>query len=159
MIEEIYLKQVKTSSDINEHLPTLRRYTEDCESVIEMGVRWVVSTYAFLAGRPKNMISIDIQDPSKWGVSMIPVLESANEIGCDYKFYKANVLEVEIPEVDLLFIDTWHTYRQLKAELSLHFSKVKKYIILHDTTLFEFENENSYSEWGWSNDLNSKQGL
>ena len=37
-------------SDINEHLPTLRAYAERVDSVVEMGVRGVVSTWALLAG-------------------------------------------------------------------------------------------------------------
>lgn len=159
MIDEIFEKLSKTESDINEHLPTLKAYTEECDSVVEAGVRWIVSTYAFLAGRPKEMISIDIQDPSTWKASMDPVLECAKEINCDYKFYKANILEVEIPETDLLFIDTWHSYGQLKSELALHSSKVKKYIILHDTETYKTKNENSYSDWGWKSDYGDKQGL
>lgn len=158
-LEEKYKELSETESDINEHFPTLRRYTEKCESVVEMGVRWIVSTYAFLAGRPKIMLSIDIQDPITWGVKMDSVLEAAAEINCDYKFYKVNVLEIEIPEVDLLFIDTWHSYGQLSAELKLHNSKVKKYIILHDTETYKFSNENSYSDWGWRSDYGEKQGL
>ena len=41
-------------SDINEHLPTLKRYAEDCDHITEMGVRWLVSTIAFMMGQPKN---------------------------------------------------------------------------------------------------------
>merc|ERR1712014_251396 len=37
---------------------------------------------------------------------------------------------------DLLFIDTFHNYCQLKAELLKHEAKVSKYIILHDTSLY-----------------------
>lgn len=37
--------------------------------------------------------------------------------------------------VDLVFIDTWHVYGQLKRELD-KFSKItNKYIIMHDTTI------------------------
>jgi hypothetical protein len=34
-----------------------------------------------------------------------------------------------------LFIDTWHIYGQLKRELEYWHSSVKKYIIMHDTTV------------------------
>jgi hypothetical protein len=43
---------------------------------------------------------------------------------------------MEIEETDLLFIDTWHVYQQLKKEFELHADKSRKYIILHDTTTF-----------------------
>ena len=42
------------SSDIYEHLPTLSEYASNCESIIELGVRGVVSTYAFLNGLMNN---------------------------------------------------------------------------------------------------------
>jgi hypothetical protein len=158
-LDEQYHHLVKAQSDINEHLPTLRRYAEECSHITEMGVRWIVSTYAFLIAKPKTMISIDIQHPSNWGASIERVEQYAEEIGCQYKFWQTNNLEIEIDETDLLFIDTWHSYKQLSAELTLHASKVKKYIILHDTVLFGNQDElNSYDKFGWYNG-SEKKGL
>jgi hypothetical protein len=51
-------------------------------------------------------------------------------------FHQADVLRVDIEETDLLFIDTWHVYGQLKEELRRHGGKVRKYIVVHDTTTF-----------------------
>ena len=144
MLEETYNKLMVTPSDINEHFPTLKKYTEECESVVEMGVRWVVSTYAFLAGKPKQLVSIDMQHPSTWGASLDSVEQIAKEINCNFKFIQANTLEIDIESTDLLFIDTWHAYIQLKAELEKHAFQVKKYIILHDTTSYESTDESSY---------------
>jgi len=155
-LDESYNSLVNTPSDINEHLPTLKKYAEECDHVTEMGVRWIVSTYAFLAARPKRLISIDIQHPSKWKAELGYVEKYAVDINCDYKFWLANDLEIEIEETDLLFIDTWHSYKQLKAELKLHASKVRKYIILHDTVLFGHSDEDSYSVWGWENEFDKK---
>jgi len=152
MIENKYNELVNTSSDINEHLPTLRRYAEDCEHITEMGVRWVVSTYAFLVAQPKTLVSIDIQLPETWGANLKPIEEGAKAIGCDFSFRLANVLDIEIDQTDLLFIDTWHAYKQLKAELALHYSKVNKYIIFHDTTTYEFSDEGGYTEFGFVGD-------
>src|SRR5262249_15621011 len=47
-----------------------------------------------------------------------------------------DVLTADIEETDLLFIDTWHVYEQLRQELRRHAGKVRKYIVLHDTTTF-----------------------
>ena len=55
--------------------------------------------------------------------------------------YKVNALEVEIDETDLLFIDTWHCYEQLRLELRRHASKVKKYIAFHDTQTYGTRSE------------------
>lgn len=38
------------SEDIHEHLHTLYRYTRECDSVFETGVRGVVSSWVFLYG-------------------------------------------------------------------------------------------------------------
>jgi hypothetical protein len=49
-------------SDINEHLPILKKYASQCSHITEMGVRTGVSTWSFLASNPKKMISYDITD-------------------------------------------------------------------------------------------------
>jgi hypothetical protein len=54
----------------------------------------------------------------------------------EFVFRQADVREVEIEPTDMLFIDTWHVYEQLKEELRLHADKVRKYIVLHDTTTY-----------------------
>ena len=66
----------------------------------------------------------------------------AKENGIDFQFKIANTLDLEIEETDLLFLDTDHTYNQVKGELSLHGNKSKKFIIFHDTTTFEFKGMN-----------------
>lgn len=129
-----YFNHYKTNpSDINEHMETLRTYASECEHITEMGVRHVVSTWAFLKGNPKRLVSIDI-NPS-------PVQEAARlakeaNISFDFMLADTSNPELDIEETDLLFIDTWHVYQQLKVEFKLHSNKARKYIILHDTTTF-----------------------
>ena len=130
-----------TPSDINEHIPTLIKYGAECNHITEMGVRWIVSTWAFLGCKPKKMISYDIENPSKWGANIDDVYEVAKFQEIDFQFIQANVREIEIEETDLLFLDTWHIYEQLNAELTLHGNKSRKYIICHDTTAFAEDNK------------------
>ena len=137
-LNEIYERLCSTPSDINEHLPTLAKYASECEHITEMGVRYIVSTYALLMGNPKKMISYDI-DLCNWE----PVRDLVKDT-TDFSFAVGNTLEIEIEPTELLFIDTLHNYAQLKKELELHASKVSKYIIFHDTTSFETIGE-SYS--------------
>lgn len=134
-LEKIFNDLCNRNSDINEHLPVLRKYAEQCDHVTEMGVRWVVSTYAFLAGRPKKMISYDIDHVSRWGVNLNELIDIAHSVNVDFSFNVADSILVDIEPTDLLFIDTWHAFMQLKIELYKHASNVKKYIILHDTAL------------------------
>lgn len=139
---------IQTPSDINEHLGTLVEYAKECSTVTEMGVRWGTSTWAFLYAAPAKLTSYDIQKPETWNISTESFTQAAKEQNVEYRFILGNVLDVEIEETDLLFIDTWHAYRQLKAELALHSAKVRKYIILHDTTSYGDIDETSYEMWG-----------
>lgn len=130
-----------TKSDINEHLPTLRDLASECESVVEMGVRYCVSTWAFIEGLKPNtaLVSIDIKHPSKYNGDLAAVEKACKNKGITFKFYEASTLEIDIPEVDMLFIDTDHTYAQLKGELTRHGNKAKKYLVFHDTVSCETE--------------------
>jgi hypothetical protein len=135
LIENKYYELCRIPSDINEHLPTLKKYAEECDHITEMGVRYIVSTYALLMGKPKKMISYDIND-CHWK----PIQEAVKDV-TDFEFRIGNTLEIEIEPTDLLFIDTLHNYNQLKKELELHGHKARKYLIFHDTTSYEFYGE------------------
>ena len=140
------------SSDINEHIPTIIELAQECDHITEMGCRWVVSTWAWLAGLPKNgLVTYDILNPMNWTGEhdvIKDVEDTAKAYNIDFKFIEADVCAIEIEETDLLFLDTWHSYKQLTSELKLHASKVKKYICFHDTTSYATKDETNYEEWG-----------
>lgn len=142
ILQQTFANKKNQKSDINEHLETLKNYASQCEHITEMGVREGVSTVAFLAANPKTLISYDISDCSKQYNALKKLCN--NEI--DFIFKKEDTTECSIEDTDLLFIDTEHTYEQLKKELSLHSSKVKKFIILHDTLTFKIRGELEGSE-------------
>lgn len=147
-------------SDINQHLDTLKKYALECDRICEMGVRTIVSTWAFLSANPKKMVSIDFYNPENFGSSIKEVEEICYEYNLNFEFVLGNTLEIEIEECDLLFIDTWHDYKQLKMELQRHHSKVTKYIILHDTNSFAFVNEPFYETYDSQRDkTNFPEGL
>lgn len=155
IINQIYL----TPSDINEHIPTLIEYASECESITEMGVRAITSTWAFLGSAPKRLISYDMEDPSHYGANINLVYDVAKQYGLNFTFTKADVLKINIEETDLLFLDTWHAYDQLKAELEKHSSKARKYIIMHDTTSYEYRDEPLTSENTFEGEKSSGKGL
>jgi hypothetical protein len=134
---QIYDRLCKIPSDIYEHLPTLKKYADDCDHITEMGVRSIVSTYALLMGKPSKMISYDINN-CNWH----PVRDMVKDV-TDFSFIIADTRECIIEDTDLLFIDTLHNYEQLKIELDRHSSKVRKYMIFHDTTTFGTKGETS----------------
>jgi len=151
MINNYYNYFCTQVSDINDHLPTLKRYSDECWHITEMGIRDMVSTWAFLESlrgrsqlsfhgskieRKAKYVGIDIVYPK---ISLGDVEEICKSEGVDFNFIHASSLEIEIEETDLLFIDTIHTGEQLKKELEKHAKKVKKYIIFHDTMSCEAE--------------------
>jgi hypothetical protein len=135
-LEEKYNSLVNTPSDINEHLPTLMEYASHCNHVTEMGVRSVVSTYGLMMGKPSILKSYDIVPIEFYGIDRNELSEMGRTNGVQFEFIQANVLHIEIEETDFLFIDTYHTYHQLRDELKLHSKNVRKYLGFHDTTAF-----------------------
>ena len=131
----------KTTSDINEHIPTIIKYGQECNHITEMGVRGIVSTWAWLASAPNKLIAYDIENPDTWSGKIQDVYDTAKAYNLDFTFVKADVLKIEIEETDLLFLDTLHVHNQLKAELKLHSTKARKYICFHDTTSYETRDE------------------
>lgn len=140
IVEEKYHYLRNVPSDINEHFYTIKSYTEECDSVLELGVRWVVASWAFLAGKPKVYMGFDIEHPSKFGASLDELKKGAEQQGTQFDFILGDDLNPKIynqlPNFDLIFIDTDHTYQQVKSELEIYHSKANKYIMLHDTISF-----------------------
>lgn len=141
MISIKYSEHCSKYSDIYEHLPILKEYASKCEHITECGVRSVVSSYAFaegLKGKPNNkLIQVDLD---KSGNVTVFQNECKAE-GINTIFYEQSDLECPLEETDLLFIDTWHIYGHLKRELARWHIYAKKYIIMHDTTVDEWEGE------------------
>jgi hypothetical protein len=149
LVEELYRQATALSTDINEHLPLLRTLAAECEHVTEFGVRGCVgSTLAFLAAQPKKLVSWDI-DPLAIINTVTPLLFNAlipdPENRTRWEPRVGSTLEIVTEPTDLLFIDTLHTARQLKAELVRHADpierKVRKYLVFHDTVTFGHRGE------------------
>lgn len=136
-----FSQKINTISDINEHLPTLFKYATKCSHITECGVRGVVSSYAFamgLRGNPQNkLIQVDLD----WHPNLDIFKQECNAEGINVTFYKQSDLECPMEPTELLFIDTWHIYGHLKRELERWHSSVSKYIIMHDTTVDEWDGE------------------
>ena len=116
-ITEQFQLRVNSPSDINQHLETIKNYASECEHITEMGVRSVVSTWAFLASNPKRLVSMDIVQCPVQGAAI-----AAKNEGIDFEFIVADTSnpQLNIEPTDLLFIDTWHVYEQLKKEFAAY---------------------------------------
>lgn len=116
-------------SDITEHLCTLRLLARDCNHVTEFGVRTGNSTVAFLAGLSPTgkLVSYDLNQPN---------FEAPDDAQGRWTFTQSNTAALPlIEETDFLFIDTLHTYDQVKQELK-HGNQARKWLAFHDTVLF-----------------------
>jgi hypothetical protein len=135
-----------TTSDINEHLPTLYSYATRCETIFETGVRGVVSSWALAHGLLNNTSSkkyLLLNDIMPCDVASL--IESSRntdlQIECEWK----NNLDIQLKHrFDMMFIDTWHSYAQLKRELKKFAKQINKFIIMHDTTIYANRGEPLY---------------
>lgn len=134
MLQSLYPQLASTPSDINEHLPTFKRYAKQCNSVTELGVRNIVSLWAWLDSRVPVVRAYDLNQPPAENLRYAEAY--AVEHSIDFKFMQADVLQITLEPTDLLFIDTWHVYPQLVKELQLHGEVAQKFMMFHDTTLY-----------------------
>lgn len=134
-LEQRYERLVKTDSDINQHLQTLYTYAFKVKHITEVGTRNGVSTTALLRAQPEKLVCYDIVKTQD--VDILGKMSGTTK----FEFHNENILNVEIEETDLLFIDSLHNYEQMRAELALHSGKVRHYIIMHDTTICEKTDE------------------
>lgn len=153
-ISQKYEELCKTPSDINEHLPTLKSCASKCKSILELGVRNIVSTYAFIYGlvNPVNLsdntykpylLMNDLVQPN-----LDELIDYVKALNIQVDFIKSNNLHLDIKQnFDMIFIDTWHVYGQLKRELAKFGPLANKYIILHDTTVDGDNGETVRNGW------------
>jgi hypothetical protein len=139
-IRKAFELRVNTASDIYQHLQTLREYASECDTVLELGVRRCVSSWAFALGlceaataasTNKKLIVCDaaVCDTSE-------LLTALTDAGIAFESHWQNDLTLALKApVDMTFIDTWHVYGQLRRELA-HFAPfTRRYIVMHDTTV------------------------
>jgi hypothetical protein len=155
-----YRHHSESTGDINEHLPTLARYASECESIIELGVRGCISSWAFCKGlldNNKPVKKMFLNDITICDIESLLCAAKSPDVNIDVTYQWINDLLVDTSclETDLTFIDTWHVYAQLKRELEKYSKITKKYIIMHDT-----EVDANYGETircGWNAEEQSRQ--
>ena len=111
--------------DMVPHLGHLRALAAEAHSIVELGVRAGVSTWALLDGLPPDgtMTSVDVlRNPLPERVTSDP----------RWTFVEGDDLTVDLPPADLVFIDTTHGYRRTYAELDLARDLGARVIALHD---------------------------
>jgi hypothetical protein len=150
-LDEHYTLSQTTKADIEEHIETLYEYAKKCDSVLELGVRSCVSSWAFVKGLRDNgsvkrrLLCNDIQ----YHHAIAELERIATETAVDFEFVEKNDLSMDLngEEFDMTFIDTWHIYGQLKRELNKFAPSTRKYIIMHDTEVDRVFGESLRCGW------------
>lgn len=137
-------ERTRANGDIHEHIEYLSKLSEECDSIVEIGVRQVVSSWAFLNGlvnskekNKKSMVCVDIKTPEEQnaGSRISDFRRICSENNVSFEFKRESSLEMAPIAADLLFIDTIHNYEFLSVELTRHGPFAKKYIAMHDTEI------------------------
>jgi len=114
--------------DIFQHVPTLRRFATNCDSVVEFGFSIGCSARGLLAARPKKLHCVDIN----YCAEEQNLSKVAEENNIEFKFTTNDSLKVDIGKVDLLHLDSNHSFKHVVQEFQIHSSNVSKYILGHD---------------------------
>lgn len=132
-------------SDIQEHLPTLVDLvvSTGATKVIELGVRWGVSTAAFLWALEQtngHLWSVDTDNrcnlkDDRWTFLM----------GYDLDL---GVMSQLPDDADIVFVDTDHRYDLTRAEIQAFTPKLRSggYMVFHDTEVRNFEHHTPGTE-------------
>ena len=120
--------------DMEPHTATLCRLARDARTILELGVRGGVSTWALLDGLPPDgrMASIDIEDVCEG----LPERLTADS---RWRFIHGDDRLVAWPDADLVFIDTSHEYHHTLDELRMAERAGAHRIALHDWNLPDVE--------------------
>lgn len=144
--EQVYLAYKKDPNhDMNPYLDFLIK--EGRGVILEIGVRWGVSTACFLLSKAEKVYSVDINpacetlysNNNKWRFILA---DSTNE--------SAKIKEIIPSEIDVLFIDGDHSYRGLSSDLNYYSGLVKKggIILCHDVNPMHVPSDREVQE-GW----------
>lgn len=141
LLESMFYDSLDQSSDMQEHMIDHLALAMESESVMELGVRGMTSTWGVLMGlfhnerRGKRYIGVDLRYPS--GVTWKKFEKVCLESHIDCVFLAQNdmmVVPSDVGPIDVLFIDALHTYCHVLYELTTFQHIVHKYIALHDTS-------------------------
>ena len=136
-VGELYFSACRCDQPLREHLPALVVLARSCRHVTDVGTGIGLAGAAFLYAEPQRLVCVDRAKHRE--VDRLQMVAGRT----DFTFRQADILWDQLEETDLLFLDTWHVYKQLCEELRLHASRVRKYIVVHGTGAFGASGEDA----------------
>lgn len=141
-------------------LDIMKYIASQSESILELGTGIGISTIAFIAGKPKSIVTTDT-DIGTAPYFNIDELATVNRVTLTR--LHENALHIETGDIDTLYIDDLHDPAHISKELDRYTSKVRKYIVFHDTiyvnTIGTLVEEFLKSNPEWSMAYNVKEGF
>jgi cephalosporin hydroxylase len=134
------MQQACFPTDISEHLLTIYSEAVECRPklIVELGVRSGESTKALLLAAERygsRVLSIDVEDCSKISSSNCWMFIQSDDILFGSIFSKWAPSRGLVPAIDVLFIDTSHSYEHTLAEIHTWFPYLTPgaKVMFHDT--------------------------
>lgn len=136
----------------HQHAPTLALLVRN-KIVLELGMRYGMSTLGILWGKPAHLTSVDIHRFE----TVNHIEELARNAGVSYSFVLGSDLSRETLDLvkiqngyginrtiaDITFFDTLHDYEQLKQELTIYAPLTQEYMVFHDIVSFGTNDESN----------------
>lgn len=122
-------------NDYCEQHDAIQKYLKECDSYKELGTHQGGTAAAALLMKPKRVELVDLS-MEKYRKYAKPIFEEyckKNNIELSIKEMDSTSQQAVSNEYDMMLIDSWHIRKHLEKELALHSSKIRKYIIFHDT--------------------------
>jgi hypothetical protein len=142
-IGELYCSACRCDHPLRNHLPALVVLARSCSHVTDVGTGIGLAAAAFLYAEPARLVSIDRMKYPE--VDRLQLVAGRT----DFTFRQSDIFWEELEATDLLFLDTWHVFEQLAAELRLHAAKTRKYVVIHGTTTYADQGEDAGHRGLW----------
>jgi tetratricopeptide (TPR) repeat protein len=127
VLDQRYQAACLEPSGINQQLPILSELARDCPHVTAVGAHEAVSL-ALLQAQPKQLVCYDLVHSPQ--VEQLQALAGETE----FLFHKADGLQADLQETDLLVLDAQAAPEQLAEALGRQAARVRRYLVLHGRT-------------------------
>lgn len=144
-IEKIFDSVKIIPRDLNEHMEAFRALVIAAKNdsspcvVVELTGRRE-STLAFIAGRPESLVSYSTEVDQHCYKAANLVVETTK---FEPRPFTMDQIVEDMPENDLLFIDTRHNFKHLTKELEKYNQHCRRFIVLHDTEVYGVRGDDS----------------
>jgi hypothetical protein len=126
-------------SNLNEHFPSIKIYAQQCSRIAQLGCSDMLSCWPLLSGLKQSSGKGDKKlvcfDKNSEPENFQNIKRIAKTEGVKMFFVQEDALKLTLQPVDMLVIDTFHAYIQLKTELERHHKSVEKFIAILNTSI------------------------